>query len=53
MYAWLFHLLPGPTWFRWILVLAGLAVTVFVLMEYVYPWVAEFGFFSDSTMDVE
>ena len=25
MYAWLFHLLPGPTWFRWLLVLAVLA----------------------------
>ncbi|GAA2041191.1 hypothetical protein GCM10009720_22090 [Yaniella flava] len=53
MYAWIFHILPGPTWFRWILVLAALAAIVFVLMEVVYPWVAEFGFFSDATMNVE
>ena len=53
MYAWLFHLLPGPIWFRWILTLVGLTAVVFVLMEYVYPWVAEFGFFSDATMDID
>ena len=52
MYAWFFHLLPGPTWFRWILVLALLAGVVVVLMEFVYPWIAEFGFFSDATLDV-
>jgi hypothetical protein len=27
-------------------------VTVVVLMEFVYPWIAEFGFFSDATLDV-
>lgn len=53
MYAWFFHLLPGPTWFRWILVLILLAAVVVVLMEFVYPWIAEFGFFSDSTLDVD
>lgn len=52
MYAWFFHLLPGPTWFRWILVLALLTAVVVVLMEFVYPWIAEFGFFSDATLDV-
>jgi hypothetical protein len=52
MYAWFFHILPGPTWFRWLLVLVLLAAVVVVLMEFVYPWIAEFGFFSDATLDV-
>lgn len=53
MYAWLFYVLPGPTWFRWLIVLVFLAAVVVVLMEFVYPWIAEFGFFSDATLDVE
>lgn len=53
MYAWFFHFLPGPTWLRWLLVLALVVGVVVVLMEFVYPWIAEFGFFSDATLDVE
>lgn len=53
MYAWFFHILPGPTWLRWIFVLILVAAIVLVLMEIVYPWVSEFGFFSDATLDVE
>lgn len=53
MYAWFFHLLPGPTWFRWLIVLVLVAAVVLVLMEFVYPWIAEFGFFSDATLDVD
>ncbi|WP_180342534.1 hypothetical protein [Auritidibacter ignavus] len=53
MYAWFFHILPGPTWLKWIEVLVLLALVVFVLMEFVYPWMSEFGFFSDATLETE
>ena len=52
MYAWLFYILPGPTWFRWLLVLVLLVGVIVVLMEVVYPWIAELGFFfSYATLD--
>lgn len=53
MYAWLFYLLPGPRWFKWIIVLTMAAVIVVVLMEVVFPWFDQFGFFSDSTIELE
>lgn len=42
MYAWFFRALPGPFWVRLLLVLVLLAATVLLLMEYVFPWVAQY-----------
>lgn len=53
MYAWLFYLIPGPKWFKWLFTLVVIAAVVLVLMEVVFPWLSEFNFFSDATMDVE
>ncbi|ADH91864.1 hypothetical protein [Arcanobacterium haemolyticum] len=39
MYRALWKILPGPTWFKAIEALLLLAGVVFVLFQYVYPWV--------------
>ncbi|MFC9917238.1 hypothetical protein [Agromyces binzhouensis] len=39
VYAALWRILPGPAWFRVILVLAILAGVIFVLFTWVFPWV--------------
>ncbi|GAA1057955.1 MULTISPECIES: hypothetical protein [Agromyces] len=39
VYAALWRILPGPVWFRVILVLAILAGVIFVLFTWVFPWV--------------
>ncbi|MCU1409100.1 MAG: rane protein [Microbacteriaceae bacterium] len=39
MYAALWHILPGPVWVRVLLVLILLAVVLFALATWVFPWV--------------
>jgi hypothetical protein len=39
MYAALWHILPGPVWVRFLLVLILLAVVLFTLATWVFPWV--------------
>ena len=39
MYAALWRILPGPAWFRIILLLLLLAAVVFALFTWVFPWV--------------
>jgi hypothetical protein len=39
MYAALWHILPGPVWVRVFLVLILLAVVLFTLATWVFPWV--------------
>lgn len=39
MYGALWRALPGPIWFRIILLLLIVAVVVFVLFTWVFPWV--------------
>ncbi|WBL19871.1 hypothetical protein [Citricoccus sp. NR2] len=51
MYAYLFSLLPGPTWVKWIFTLVILALVVVLLMEVVFPALAPYSPFSDSTID--
>nr|WP_162933170.1 DUF5313 domain-containing protein [Corynebacterium lactis] len=40
MYAALWRALPGPWWVRLIITLIILVVLFFVLMDYVFPWLA-------------
>lgn len=42
MYATLWRVLPGPVWFRLLQVLILLAVVLFVLATWVFPWVDAF-----------
>lgn len=39
MYAALWRFLPGPWWLRLLIVLVLLAAVLFVLAEWVFPWV--------------
>ena len=39
MYAALWRILPGPVWVRILILVALLAVLLFVLVTWVFPWV--------------
>ncbi|WP_202106936.1 hypothetical protein [Agromyces seonyuensis] len=39
MYAALWHVLPGPIWVKIILLLVLVAVVVWALFTWVFPWV--------------
>lgn len=41
MYAWAFRHLPGPLWVRILSAVFLLTGIVFVLMEFVFPWVSQ------------
>lgn len=46
MYAWIFRHLPGPLWVRIIISLLLIAATVYLLMEYVFPYFEEYSPFN-------
>ncbi len=48
MYGSIFRLLPGPTWLKVIWAAILIAAIVFVLFEWVFPWVNNE--FFDSTV---
>lgn len=39
MYAGLWHVLPGPVWVRILILLVLLAIVLFVLVTWVFPWI--------------
>jgi hypothetical protein len=39
MYGALWRILPGPVWVRIVIVLALVAVILFALVSWVFPWV--------------
>jgi hypothetical protein len=44
IFPWVWNTLPGPVWAKVILLLALILAIVFVLFEFVFPWVSvEFG----------
>ena len=50
MYAWLFRRLPGPLWMKILLSAAILAGVLLVLVEFVFPWLADVTHLTDSTV---
>ena len=50
MYGWIWRGLPGPAWFRLLVVLALLGAVVAVLFEWVFPAVAPYMPFNDQTV---
>ena len=46
MYAWIFRHLPGPLWVRIIIAIALILAVVYLLMEFVFPHLAEYGPFN-------
>ncbi|GAA1141080.1 hypothetical protein [Nesterenkonia lutea] len=51
MYAWLFRRLPGPLGVQILLALLILAGIVFVLMQFVFPWLSQYSPLNDSTLE--
>ncbi|MCT1367039.1 MULTISPECIES: hypothetical protein [Kocuria] len=52
MYGWIFRHLPGPLWLRIVFAIVLIAAAVWVLMEYVFPVVAQYSPLSpDVTVD--
>lgn len=51
MYAWLFRHLPGPLAVQILLSLLILAGIVFVLMQFVFPWLSQYSPLNDSTLE--
>jgi hypothetical protein len=41
MYSWIFRHLPGPFWVRAAISLAMAAGALFVLVQVVFPWIAD------------
>lgn len=51
MYAALWRILPGPVWVRLIIVLVLVAVVLYSLVEWVFPWVDQFVAPQDVTVE--
>ena len=50
MYVWLFQHLPGPLWLRILLSAALLAGVLFLLVDVVFPWLADLTNLTDATV---
>lgn len=52
MYAWFFNaVLPGPVWLRIMLALLLAAGIVYLLMEFVFPWLSIYSPLGDVTLE--
>ncbi|MHA3946205.1 hypothetical protein [Cellulomonas bogoriensis] len=51
MYGLLWRLLPGPVWFRLILLLGLIAATLVVCFQWVFPAIAPYMPFNDTTVE--
>lgn len=51
MYGALWNMLPGPLWVRILLVLVLVAVVLFSLVEWIFPWVNTLLPISDATVE--
>lgn len=51
MYAALWRSLPGPVWVRLIILLAMIAVVLYLLFAFVFPWVQTLIPVPDATID--
>lgn len=51
MYAALWHALPGPWWVRVLILLALLAIVVYALLFFVFPWISELTTPVESTIE--
>lgn len=54
IYPFIYHkLLFGPGWLKILQVVLLLAVTLFLLMEYAFPWLSEYSPLGDVTFEEE
>jgi len=50
MYGWIFRRLPGPLWVRLLTSLVLLAGVLVLMVQFLFPWMAQFSPFTDSTI---
>ncbi|MDQ0823414.1 hypothetical protein QFZ79_001158 [Arthrobacter sp. V4I6] len=50
MYAWIFRHLPGPLWLRIAAALVLVAGGLVLMVQFLFPWMAQFTQFTDSTI---
>lgn len=53
MFTLIWRFIPGPRWFRVVVILFALAALVYALITWVYPWVATVIPEPQSTLDAE
>ena len=41
MFSWIWAHLPGSRWLRFVLMLIGIVLIIYVLFEFTFPWVYE------------
>jgi hypothetical protein len=51
MYAALFKILPGPLWAKIVAMTVILAAAIFLLMAYVFPFIADVFLVEGSTLE--
>jgi hypothetical protein len=51
MYGALWRILPGPAWVRILELLVLLAIVLFVLVEWIFPWLGTFVNVNDVTVE--
>jgi hypothetical protein len=51
MYGALWRILPGPAWVRIVELLVLLAIVLFVLVEWIFPWFNTFVNVNDVTVE--
>lgn len=51
MYGALWRVLPGPWWVRLLIVLVLLAVVLYALFFYVFPWVSDIVYPQEVTVE--
>lgn len=50
MYAWIFRNLPGPLWLRVLTSLLLVAAALFLMVRFLFPWLAEVTHASENTV---
>jgi hypothetical protein len=50
MYGWIFRHLPGPLWIRVLTSLVLVVAALFLMVEFLFPWMSQFTQFTDSTI---
>jgi hypothetical protein len=50
MYGWLFRRLPGPLWLRIATALVLAAGALVLMVQFLFPWLAQFTQLTDSTI---
>jgi hypothetical protein len=50
MYRWLFRHLPGPLWLRIAAALVLAAGALVLMVQFLFPWLAQFTQLTDSTI---